>query len=69
VQVFFEYFGFPCQLLFHKFLHRHNHRGWHNRPIGGRSAEWTQLDSTSQPIWKKMPMEMIQWHEVWDGDL
>jgi hypothetical protein len=27
VQVFFEYFGFPCQLLFHKFLHRHNHRG------------------------------------------
>jgi hypothetical protein len=22
-------------------------RGWHNRPISGRSAEWTQLDSTS----------------------
>jgi hypothetical protein len=22
-------------------------RGWHNRPIGGRSAEWTQVDSTS----------------------
>jgi hypothetical protein len=21
-------------------------RGWHNRPIGGRSAEWTQLYST-----------------------
>jgi hypothetical protein len=21
-------------------------RGWHNRPIGGRSVEWTQLDST-----------------------
>jgi hypothetical protein len=21
-------------------------RGWHNRPIGGRSAELTQLDST-----------------------
>jgi hypothetical protein len=21
-------------------------QGWHNRPIGGRSAEWTQLDST-----------------------
>jgi hypothetical protein len=21
-------------------------RGWHNRTIGGRSAEWTQLDST-----------------------
>jgi hypothetical protein len=21
-------------------------RGWHNRPIDGRRAEWTQLDST-----------------------
>jgi hypothetical protein len=21
-------------------------RGWHNMPINGRSAEWTQLDST-----------------------
>jgi hypothetical protein len=21
-------------------------RGWQNRPIGGRSAKWTQLDST-----------------------
>jgi hypothetical protein len=21
-------------------------RGWHNTPIGGRSAEWTQLTST-----------------------
>jgi hypothetical protein len=20
--------------------------GWHNRPVGGRSAKWTQLDST-----------------------
>jgi hypothetical protein len=25
-------------------------RGWHNRPIRGRSAEWTQLDSTPQYI-------------------
>jgi hypothetical protein len=23
-------------------------RGWHTRPTGGRSAEWTQLDSTLQ---------------------
>jgi hypothetical protein len=23
-------------------------RGWHNRLIGGRSAEWIQLDSTPQ---------------------
>jgi hypothetical protein len=21
-------------------------RGWHNKPTGSRSAEWTQLDST-----------------------
>jgi hypothetical protein len=25
-QVFFEYFGFPCQ-LFHQFLHHQNHPG------------------------------------------
>jgi hypothetical protein len=23
--------------------------GWYNRPIGGRSGEWTQLDSTPPP--------------------
>jgi hypothetical protein len=44
-QVFSEYFGFPAN-------HSTNFsiiiitRGWHNRPMGGRSAEWTQLDST-----------------------
>jgi hypothetical protein len=43
-QVFSVYFGFPAN-------HSTNFsiiitRGWHNRPIGGRSAEWTQLDST-----------------------
>jgi hypothetical protein len=26
-QVFFEYFGFPCQSSFHQFLHHHNHQG------------------------------------------
>jgi hypothetical protein len=41
-QVFSEYVGFPYQSLFHQFLHHHNHPG----PIGGRSVEWTQLDST-----------------------
>jgi hypothetical protein len=25
-------------------------RGWHNRPISGRSAEWSQLDSTLPTI-------------------
>jgi hypothetical protein len=45
-QVFSEYFGFPAN-------HRSTNcstviitRGWHNRPIGGRNVEWTQLDST-----------------------
>jgi hypothetical protein len=29
-------------------------RGWHNRPIGGRSTDWTQLDFTPPiPIKKK----------------
>jgi hypothetical protein len=45
-QVFSEYFGSPAN------HHSTNSsiikitRGWHDRPIGGRSAEWTQLDST-----------------------
>jgi hypothetical protein len=26
-QVFFQYFGFPCQSSFHQFLHHHNHPG------------------------------------------
>jgi hypothetical protein len=25
-------------------------RGWHNRPVGGHCAEWTQLDSTPPTI-------------------
>jgi hypothetical protein len=25
-QVFSEYFGFPCQSLFHQILHHHNHQ-------------------------------------------
>jgi hypothetical protein len=28
-QVFSEYFGFPCQSLFHQFLIQ----GWYNRPL------------------------------------
>jgi hypothetical protein len=24
-QIFFEYFGFPCQSSFHQFLYNHNH--------------------------------------------
>jgi hypothetical protein len=47
-QVFSEYFGFSCQSSFHQFLHYQYHPGGHDRPISGRSAEWTQLDSTSR---------------------
>jgi hypothetical protein len=44
-QVFSECFGFPSQ-SFHQFSIIIITQGWHSRPIGGRSAEWTQLDST-----------------------
>jgi hypothetical protein len=26
-QVFYEYFGFPCQFSFHQITHHHNHPG------------------------------------------
>jgi hypothetical protein len=45
-QVFSEYFGSPAN-------HSTNFsmiiisRGWHDRPIGSRSAGWTQLESTT----------------------
>jgi hypothetical protein len=44
-QVFSEHFGF---LANHStdFSSIAMIRGWHNRPISGRSAEWNQLDST-----------------------
>jgi hypothetical protein len=43
-QVFSEYFSFPCQSFHTNFSIIIITRGWHNRPINGRSAEWTQLD-------------------------
>jgi hypothetical protein len=54
-QVFSEYFGFPSQST--NFSIIIITRGWHNMPIGGRSAEWTQLDSTPTiPIKKYIPI-------------
>jgi hypothetical protein len=44
-QVFSEYLVSPANLSTN-FSIIIITRGWHNRPIGGRSAEWTQLDST-----------------------
>jgi hypothetical protein len=41
-QVFSEYFGFPCQSLFHQLLHNHNHSGQVQEGSSGRRAEWTQ---------------------------
>jgi hypothetical protein len=35
-------------------------RGWHSRPIGGRSAEWTQLDSLNS-LTKRYILQL-----VWD---
>jgi hypothetical protein len=40
-QVFSEYFGFPCHSSFNQFLSILITWSWHNRPTGGRSAEWT----------------------------
>jgi hypothetical protein len=45
-QAFSEYSVSPANHHSTKFLIIIIIRGWHNRPIGGRSAEWTQLDST-----------------------
>jgi hypothetical protein len=48
-QVFSEYFGSPANHHSTNFFNIIITRGWHSRPIGGRSAEWTQLDSTPPP--------------------
>jgi hypothetical protein len=41
-QVFSENVGFPCNHQSTNFSIIFT-RGWHNRPNGGRSAEWIQL--------------------------
>jgi hypothetical protein len=35
-------------------------RGWYNRPLGGRSAEWTQLDSTPTIQFKKLILGLLR---------
>jgi hypothetical protein len=44
-QVFSEYFGFPANYFTNFSIIITS--GWHNRPIGDRNAEGTQLDSTN----------------------
>jgi hypothetical protein len=51
-QVFSEYFGSPANHHSANFSIIIIIRGWHNTPTGGRSAEWTQLDSTTISIKK-----------------
>jgi hypothetical protein len=62
-QVFSEYFGFPCQSYSTNFSTIILIRGWHNRPIGGRSAEWTQLDST--PDYSNLSMARQSFVKPW----
>jgi hypothetical protein len=52
-QVFSEYFGFACQ-SFHRFLHYHYHPGLTNRPLSGRSVEWTLIPPPTMQIKKKL---------------
>jgi hypothetical protein len=51
-QVFSEYFGFPCQ-SFHRFSIIIINWGWHNRPLSGRSVEWTLIPPPTMQIKKK----------------
>jgi hypothetical protein len=52
-QVFSEYFGFPCQSLFHQFLHHHNHPGADR--VGQLVA-----DVPSEPNWTPPPNTPIK---------
>jgi hypothetical protein len=64
--VFSEYFGFPCHYSTN-FSIIIITRGGHSRPIGGRSAEWTQLDSTSHYTnLKKYIIFDIMLHDYWN---
>jgi hypothetical protein len=42
-QVFFKYFGFPCQSLVHQLLHNHNHLSSRTGTIG----QQYQVDTVS----------------------
>jgi hypothetical protein len=43
VQVFSEYFGFPCQFSFYQFLHNHHHLSSGAGTIG---QQWPQYQET-----------------------
>jgi hypothetical protein len=57
-QVFYEYFGFPCQFSFYQLLRNHPHliiRGWDNRPVSCRRTKWTQSQLPPQETKKRSP--------------
>jgi hypothetical protein len=45
-QVFSEYFGFPCQSLFHQFLHNHHHLSSGAGTVGQKWPQY-EVDSVS----------------------
>jgi hypothetical protein len=52
-QIFFKYFGFPCQSSFHQLLHGHHNLviwGWYNMPESDSNTKWAQ----SHPMRKKL---------------
>jgi hypothetical protein len=54
-QVFSEYFGFSCQSTNFSIIITW---GWHNRPTGGCSAEWTP--TLNIPIKKKLLLPQLE---------
>jgi hypothetical protein len=51
VQVFSEYFGFPCQFSFYEvpiatYSSSSIIRGWYNKPVSGRRTKWTRSHPT-----------------------
>jgi hypothetical protein len=66
-QVFFEYFGFPCQFSFYQILHTHlrvSSGDLTNRPVGGRSTKWTQ----SYPTQRKACVHLQKYPDSLDGE-
>jgi hypothetical protein len=69
-QGFSEYFGFPCQFLFHRLLHTHHH---HHLPSGSgtrgqvlvRSTKWTQFHPTARNQEKEL---MVTFYGILNTD-
>jgi hypothetical protein len=55
-QVFFEYFGFPCQSSFHQLLHNHPHLSSGAGAIGQKWPQYKGLSPTALAINKIIEM-------------